>query len=150
MSDSTLLSPLPPIHIERERRRLWKNSRPRPEGRIELVDMTGGYSFRQRWSNDERLATTISDVFSVYEYRHHHILEPTSSLLNPVFSAPMTTASGSTTTPPTASTGCGATLMNRIGSVKKWGVRRRRVVGKGELRVDERRSDLDRGDSDTG
>jgi len=33
------------IHKERERRRLRKKSHPRPEGRVELIDMAGRYSF---------------------------------------------------------------------------------------------------------
>ena len=69
-------------------------------------------------SNDGRLATPISDMFSVNEHYHHHLLEPTPPLPS-VLSAPMTTASGLTTTPPTASTEGDTTLMSRIGSVEK-------------------------------
>ena len=79
-------------------------------------------------SNDGKLATPISDVFSVGVHHHHHILEPTPPLPTQpsVLSAPMTTCLGSTTTLPAASTEGGATLMSCIGSVKKWGVRRPR------------------------
>jgi hypothetical protein len=89
------------------------------------------FILRQRRSNDGRLATPISDVFSVDEHHHHHILEPTSPLPTQpsVLSAPMTTASGSTTTPPAASTEGGALFMSRIDSVEKWGMRRRREQG---------------------
>jgi len=67
----------------------------------------------------------ISDVSSVDEHHHHHdVLEPTPLLptqpsVLAKLSAPISTASGSTTTTPATPTKGGATLMSRIGSVKK-------------------------------
>jgi len=68
MSSFALFPPLPPIHKERERRRL-KKSHPLREGRIALVDMAGRYSF----SDGEGTARTTrsatpSDVSSVDEH----------------------------------------------------------------------------------
>ena len=133
MSSLALLPPSPPIHKERERRRLRKKSRPLREGTIELVDMAGRYSF----SDGEGLprntrSATPSDVSSVDErHQHHRVLEPTPPLptqpsVLAMPSAPVMTASGSTMTMPATPTKGGVTLMSRIGSVKKWGVRRRR------------------------
>jgi len=132
MSGFALLPPSPPIHKERERRRLRKKSRPRPEGTIELVGMASQYSFSdgEGPTKNGRSATPMSDVSSTDEY--HRVLEPIpplptqpSVLATP--SVPVTMASGSTTTTtPVTPTKTGATLFGRIGSVKKWGVRSRR------------------------
>ncbi|KIM35749.1 hypothetical protein M413DRAFT_325892 [Hebeloma cylindrosporum] len=133
LSGFALLPPSPPIHKERERRRLRKKSRPRPEGRIELVDMAAGrYSFSDDEGptttatmarNGRRSATPMSDVSSVLEERQS--TSPPPPLPTQSVSV---MPSGSTTTMPTPATPTkgGATLLSRIGSVKKWGVRRRR------------------------
>ena len=113
MSNFALLHPSPPIHIEREEAVVEEQSSSRVGRHGRAIFILG-----QRQSNDGTLATPISDVFSVDEHYHHHLLEPTP-LLPSVLSAPMTTASGLTTTPPTASTEGGATLMSRIDSVEK-------------------------------
>jgi serine/arginine repetitive matrix protein 2 len=133
MSSLALLPPSPPIHKERERRRLRKKSRPLREGTIELVDMAGRYSFSDgEGSARNARSATPSDVSSVDErHKYHPVLEPTPPLptqpsISAMPSAPGMTASGSAMTMPATPTKGGATLMSRIGSVKKWGVRRRR------------------------
>ena len=135
MSGFALLPPSPPIHKERERRRLRKKSRPRPEGMIELVGMASQYSFSdgEGPTKNGRSATPMSDVSSTDEYHNHHrVLEPipplpTQPSVSATPSVPVTVASGSTTTTtPATPTKGGATLFSHIGSVKKWGVMRRR------------------------
>jgi len=125
MSSLALLPPSPPIHKERGRRRLRKKIRPLREGRIELVDMASRYSFSdgEGPARNARSATP-SDVSSVDErHQHHPVLEPTPPLPT---QPPVMAASGFAMTMPVTPTKGGATLMSRIGSVKKWGVRRRR------------------------
>ena len=131
LSGFGLLPPSPPIHKERERRRLRKKSRPLREGTIELVDMAGRYSFSdgEGPTRNGRPTTPMSNASSVDELRqHHHVLEPTPPLpTQPSVSVmPFVAASGSTTTVPVTPTKGGGTLLSRIGSVKRWGVRRRR------------------------
>ena len=125
MSGFAFLPPSPPIHKERERGRLQKKIRPRPEGTIELVGMAGQYSF----SDDEgsmkngRSATPMSDVSSTDEYIHR-VLEPipplpTQPSVLATLSVPVTMALGSTTTTtPATPTQGGANLFSLIGSVK--------------------------------
>jgi hypothetical protein len=63
-----LVPPSLPIHKERERRRLRKKSRPFREGRIELVDMAGRYSFSDGEGPARNArSVTPSDVSSVDE-----------------------------------------------------------------------------------
>ena len=124
MSSLALLPPPPPIHKERERKKLWKKSRPLREGRIELVDKAGWHSFSdgEGPARNARFATT-SNVSSVDEHhQHHHVLEPTPPLpthpsVLTMPSVPVMTASVSTMTIPATPTKGGATLMSRIASV---------------------------------
>lgn len=75
-------------------------------------------------TRNRRSATSMSDVSSVDEHRHRHVLHPIPPQSSAMPSqVPMTIASGSTTTTPTKG---GTTLVSRIESVKKWGVRWRR------------------------
>ena len=117
--------PLRRLYTKNERRRLRKKSRPLREGRIELVDMAGWYSF----SDGEGLAGNVrpampTDVSFVDElHQRHPVLEPTPPLpTQPLVltmpSAPVMMASGSTMTMPATPMKGGATLMSRIGSVK--------------------------------
>ena len=67
-------------------------------------------------------------------HQRHHVLEstlplPTQPSVLTMPSVQVMTASGSTMAMPATPTKGGATLMSRIGSVKKWGVRRRRGTG---------------------
>ncbi|KAG6864925.1 hypothetical protein C0991_006346 [Blastosporella zonata] len=88
------LPPSPPIHKERERRRLRKKSRPQSTS-IELSVIRGeseGYDYREESEGD----------------------------LRPVTPPPVPQS-----TPASPSSGASA-LLSRIGSVKKWGVRRKK------------------------
>jgi len=118
------------MHKERERKWLRKKSHPLREGRIELVDMAGRYSFSD--SEDparNARSATPSDLSSVDErHQHHHLLKsmpplPTQPSVLTMPSVPVMTALGSTNTMPATPTKGGATLMSRIRSVKKWGMR---------------------------
>ena len=133
MSSLALLPPSPPIHKERERRRLRKKSRPLREARIELVNMAGRYSFSDgEGSARNTRSATPSDVSSVDEHhKYHPVLEltpplPTQPSVLAIPSAPVMSASRSMMTVPATPTKGGATLMSRIGSVKKWGIGRRK------------------------
>jgi len=71
----------------------------------------------------------MSNVSFVDELcQHHHVLELTPPVpTQPSVSAmPSVTASGSTMTMPATTTKGGMTLLSRIGSVKRWGVKKRR------------------------
>ncbi|KAG5640618.1 hypothetical protein DXG03_007904, partial [Asterophora parasitica] len=98
------LPPSPPIHRERERRRLRKKSRPQGSA-IELSTMRGG-------REDDG-----------YEYRY----DTEDAETRPQTPPPPPPAPPSQSVPATPSgTGGAGALLSRIGSVKKWGVRRKR------------------------
>lgn len=113
-----LIPPSPPIHKERERRRLRKKSRPKPQGMFELAEMPYRPSQERpsfldevdlpRPSSELRSGRTESDLSSIDERP-----PPVAAISNDPVSIPPTPTKG-------------AALLIRIGSVKKWGVRRRR------------------------
>ena len=125
-------SPPPPMPFF-HRRRFRKKGHTRPEGMIELIDIDSRYSFSdgEGPTKIRRSATPMLDVSSADErHEHHRVLEPIPPLPTwpsvwAVPSVPVTMALGSTTTTvPVTPTKGGATLLSRIGVVKKWGVRR--------------------------
>jgi len=84
---------------------------------------------KDRGTQDQRCLRLCLLWMRVYQYRH--VLEstpplPTHPSVLTMSSVLVMTASGSTMTMPTTPTKGGATPMTRIGSVRKWGVRRRR------------------------
>ena len=102
-----------------------------PRGRIQLVNMAGRYSFSDGEGSARNARSAMpSDVSSVDEHhKYHPVLEPTPpSPTQPlVLAMPSTrvmSASRSMMTMPVTPTKGGMMLMSRIGSVKKWGVRR--------------------------
>ena len=95
--------------------------------------MAGRYSFSDgEGSARNTRSATPSDVSSVDEHhKYHPVLEPTPPLptqpsVLAIPSAPVMSASRSMMTVPATPTKGGATLMSRIGSVKKWGIGRRK------------------------
>jgi hypothetical protein len=116
-----LIPPSPPIHKEREKRRLRKKIRPKPQAVSELVEIPsqGRPSFsdvdlpRPTSELDSR-RTSISDLsFQRPPLVAFTVAETSIAPSNgPVF-IPQTPTKG-------------AALLSRIGSVKKWGVRRKR------------------------
>ncbi|RDB27691.1 hypothetical protein Hypma_003251 [Hypsizygus marmoreus] len=104
------LPPSPPIHRERERRRLRKKSRPQGAGVIEL----GPLRSREREENEtgDEYEQGDQDV----------VMRPHTP---PPASAPQPPSGSSTPASGSGGGGAGA-LLSRIGSVKKWGVRRKR------------------------
>ncbi|KAF5349912.1 hypothetical protein D9756_009304 [Leucocoprinus leucothites] len=99
--------PSPPLH--RERRRLRKKSRPQPQGVMELVDMSHHHHYP--------LSDTDAD---------HQRLDELDERRTP--SPPPTPDPISASVPPTPSqsTSTGGALLSRIGSVKRWNVRRKK------------------------
>src|SRR5437016_1274422 len=95
-----------PLRTYTRSRRLRKKGRPRPEGRMELIDMDSRYLFSdgEGPTKNGRSVTPMSNVSSADErHQHHRIPEPIlplptwpSVLAAP--SVPMTMALGSTTT----------------------------------------------------
>ncbi|KAF8968624.1 hypothetical protein BDZ97DRAFT_1755279 [Flammula alnicola] len=149
-----LLPPSPLIHKERERRRLRKKSRPRPQGMFELASMNGDlpdeqhrFSFSDGETSEphhppspghghptssgravaarmsrRRATTPMSDVSSVDEELEADGLQEVAVSVGNAAPAPAQSAPLSVPATPTK----GATLLNRIGSVKRWGVMRKR------------------------
>ena len=118
-----LIPPSPPIHRERERRRLRKKSRPKPQAVFELVEIPS----QERPSfSDVDLPPPASELDSTRRTSRSDLSIPESP--PPVVSAVAENAIGSSNGPvsiphtPTK----GAVLLSRIGSVKKWGIRRKR------------------------
>jgi len=134
-----LLPPSPPIYKarERERRRLRKKSRPKPQGAFELSSIAGGsgsdsrhghnrFSFSddgehcspevlpEQLSLSRRAETPGSELSSIDMHQQRQIL------------VPIDTTSTTSSIPVPQTPIKGAALLSRIGSVKKWGVRRRR------------------------
>jgi len=134
-----LLPPSPPIYKarERERRPLRKKSCPKPQGAFELSSIAGGsgsdsrpgsnrFSFSddgehcspevlpEQLSLSQRAETPGSELSSIDMHQQSPILVPIDPTL--------TTSNIPVLQTPTK----GAALLSRIGSVKKWGVRRRR------------------------
>ena len=117
-----LISPSPPIHKERERRRLRKKSRPKPQAVIELVEIPS----RERPSfSDVDLPRPASELDSRRTSRsdlsiHDHPPLVASALAE----TSIAHSNGPISIPHTPTKG--TALLSRIGSVKKWGVRRKR------------------------
>ena len=118
-----LIPPSPPIHKERERRRLRKKSRPKPQAVFELVEIP---SQERPFFSDVDLPHLVSELNSTRRSSRSDLSIPERPPL--VTSAVAETSIGPSNGPgsiphtPTK----GAALLNRIGSVKKWGVRRKR------------------------
>ncbi|KAF8627957.1 hypothetical protein AX15_004168 [Amanita polypyramis BW_CC] len=134
------LPPSPPIHKERERRRLRKKSRPQPQGVFEMLPVESGFSSSgglPALQEVERPHSPARDsIHSNTQSRPRTPQTPNSSTHSSPFVSPVANVnttplssrhSGSVNSPPTPSGAKGA-LLSRIGSVKKWGVRRSRGV----------------------
>ena len=127
-----LLPPSPPIHKERERKRLRKKSRPKPKGAFELASLRGSstnasetHLGRTRSADSNGNRDSLSDDGdagpSTFE-PPRQILIDTSSADDRRGVTPALTAPSLPQTPAK-----GSALLSRIGSVKKWGVRRKRA-----------------------
>lgn len=104
------LPPSPPIHKERERRRLRKKSRPQPQGVFELTSMPPRTTSRHSSDGDEDVLMRPRTPQTPIRTSPPLVLPPeqhTTSIASP-------SSSGK------------AALLSRIGSVKKWGVRKKR------------------------
>jgi hypothetical protein len=122
-----------PLRTHTHRRRLRKEKSSPLRG-DDGVDRHGQPVFVLGWregpTKNGKSATPMLDVSSADErHRHHRVLEPIPPLptwpsVLAVPSVPVTMALGSTTTIPATPMKGGATLLSRIESVKKWGVRR--------------------------
>ena len=114
-----LIPPSPPIHRERERRRLRKKSRPKPQGVIELVEIPS----QERHSfSDYDLPRPASELDSRRTSRSDLSIQQHLPLVASAAAESSTKEPVSVPQTPTK----GAALLSRIGSVKKWGVRRKR------------------------
>ncbi|KAF8731059.1 hypothetical protein AX14_005263 [Amanita brunnescens Koide BX004] len=128
--------PTPPVQKERERRRLRKKNRPQPQGVFELIPVESGFTSGLAALHEvDRPQTPARDsIHSASHSRPHTPQTPVSSVPSspapsPIPGANTTPSSnrhGSPNPPPTPS-GAKNALLSRIGSVKKWGVRRKRV-----------------------
>ncbi|KAF9524755.1 hypothetical protein CPB83DRAFT_909652 [Crepidotus variabilis] len=128
-----LLPPSPPIHKERERRRLRKKSRPKPEGMFELASIGGSsrnasetrLGALSSWTRHRRSFSDDADIEPSSEgASHHRIRTETPSDMSSTDGHLARTAP--TIPVPQTPSKTGA-LLSRIGSVKKWGVRRKRA-----------------------
>lgn len=124
------LPPSPPIHRERERRRLRKKSRPVPHGAIEMTNLDrrrdDEYAFQEEDGEEEAAGrrSTDSRPRSPEPYpgagtSYSDAAGPSSQPAGIPPGAPLQV-------PPSTPNGKGGALLSRIGSVKKWGVRRKR------------------------
>ena len=114
--------PPPPIHMERERRRLRKKSRPKPHAVIELVEIPS----QERPSfSDVDLPRPASELDSRRTSRSDlSIHERPPFVASAVTETSTEPSNGPVSIPHTPTKG--VALLSRIGSVKKWGVRRKR------------------------
>jgi len=139
------LLPSPPIHKERERRRLRKKSRPKPQGIFELASLSSssvnasetniGSSCSagpSRWNRSRHSFSSDGDVDgstseSVQPLpQTRHLRAKTPSDISSVDDrSAVTPAIGIPPVPQTPTKS--AALLSRISSVKKWGVRRKRA-----------------------
>jgi hypothetical protein len=117
-----LISPSPPIHKERERRRLRKKSRPKPQAVFELVEIPS----QERPSfSDVDLSRPVSELDSRRTSRSNiSTHEPPPLVASAVAETSTEPSNGPVSIPHTPSKG--AALLSRIGSAKKWGTRRKR------------------------
>jgi hypothetical protein len=116
-----LISPSPPIHKERERRRLRKKSRPKPQAVFELVEIS---SERPSFS-DVDLPRPASELDSRRTSRSDLSTHQRPPLVASAVAESSIGPSNEPVSIPQTPTKSGA-LLSRIGSVKKWGVRRKR------------------------
>ena len=114
------LIPSPPIHKERERRRLRKKSRPNPQAVIELVEIP----LQERASSDANLPRPASELDSRRTSRSDPSIHERPPLVASAVAETLIGPSNGLVSIPHTPTK-GAALLSRIGSVKKWGVRRR-------------------------
>jgi serine/arginine repetitive matrix protein 2 len=117
-----LISPSPPIQRERERRRLRKKSRPKPQAVIELVEIPS----QERPSlSDVDLRRPASELDSRRSSTSDLSIHQRPPLVaSAVADTSIGSSNGPVSIPQTPTKG--AALLSRIGSVKKWGVRRKR------------------------
>ena len=134
-----LLPPSPPIHKERERRRLRKKSRPKPQGTFELASLRGSSinasETRLGPSELDRKRNSFSDDGDA-EPSTFEPTRPIPDITRLTTGTPTDSSSSDNrqvvtpalTTPSLPQTPAKATaLLSRIGSVKKWGARRKRA-----------------------
>ena len=117
-----LIPPSPPIHRERERRRLRKKSRPKPQAVIELLEIPS----QERPSfSDIDLPRPASELDSRRTSRSDlSVHERPPLVASAVAETSIGPSNGPVSIPHTPTKG--AALLSRIGSVKKWNVRRKR------------------------
>ena len=117
-----LIPPSPPIHKERERRRLRKKSRPKPQAVFEMVEIPS----QERPSfSDVDLPRPASEFDSRRTSRSDlSIHERPPLIASAIVETSIAPSNGPVSVPHTPTKG--AALLSRIGSVKKWGVRRKR------------------------
>ena len=127
MPNLALFPPSLPIHKEREKgRRVVPSEKGELSWSISLPVCIRSQMVKvQRGTQDQRRPQMCLLC------QRHHVLKPTPPLpthpsVLTMPSAPVMMASGSMMTMPTTLTKGGATLMSRIGSVEKWGMRRRK------------------------
>ncbi|KAF9455212.1 hypothetical protein BDZ94DRAFT_1327687 [Collybia nuda] len=116
------LPPSPPIHRERERRRLRKKSRPAPQGVIEMTNLSTRrrdeeYAFEEEGEGEDE-GDRRRSVDSINRPR-----TPEGGMEYGDSAGPSSLPG---LVPPSTPNGKGGALLSRIGSVKKWGVRRKR------------------------
>ena len=117
-----LVPPSPPIHRERERRRLRKKSRPKPQAVIELVEIASQERPSFSDVDQPRPASELDSRRTSRSDLSSHERPPLpASAFGETSTGP---SNGQVSIPQTPTKG--AALLSRIGSVKKWGVRRKR------------------------
>ena len=117
-----LIPPSPPIHRERERRRLRKKSRPKPQAVIELLEIPS----QERPSfSDVDLTRPAPELDSRRTSRSDLSIHDRAPLVGSAVAETTIAPSNAPVYIPQTPTK-GAALLNRIGSVKKWGARRKR------------------------
>ncbi|KAK7058973.1 hypothetical protein VNI00_001597 [Paramarasmius palmivorus] len=148
------LPPSPPIHKERERRRLRKKSRPDPAS-IELT------------TRDPIPSRSVNASAESIGMQHGRDLRPPTPQTPPRSSSPLRTSAEPVSSPPTAAIAIKSNnnnnrqsitsassppnktpLLSRIGSVKKWGARKKRASSTpSEMMVQEGEGHADTSDS---
>jgi serine/arginine repetitive matrix protein 2 len=123
-----LLPPSPPIHKERERKRLRKKSRPKPKGTFELASLRGS----SMSASETHLGRTRPSDFNGNRDSLSDGGDAEPSTFEPPRQTPVDTSEADdrreVTAPSLPQTPAkGSALLSRIGSVKKWGVRRKRA-----------------------
>lgn len=122
-----LIPPSPPIHKERERRRLRKKSRPKPQGVFELAELPPTQERRSFSDLDDlpRPSLELSTGRTAMSSRSDlSSVEDRPPLVATAADTSIGSSTGPVSIPPTPSKG--TALLSRIGSVKKWSVRRKR------------------------